>query len=331
MAQPKRHPDELSTEAARDLIDAVARANPGIFIITGGDPMQRDDLLPLVRHASGRGLRVALSPSATPRFLEADLRAFRKAGVRRISFSLDGATEATHDAFRGVPGTAARTYAAIAAAQEAGIGIQINTTITRQNLGELEAFRPLLVSLKPETWTLFLLVPTGRGKTSDLITASEAEALFLRLAEWEQEAAVPFRIKTTEGQHYRRVSLQRWAARGGKRPPRPLPIGDGKGFVFISHTGEVYPSGFLPLSAGNVKEGELLDLYRDAPLFRSLRAPDLLKGKCGRCDYRSLCGGSRARAHALTGDPLASDPLCLYEPSELGEPHEPTQPVPTPC
>jgi AdoMet-dependent heme synthase len=312
-ANRRHHPDELQTSEAKKLIDSVARANPGIFIITGGDPMQREDLLELIAYASGKGLRVALSPSATPKFLEADLKAYHQAGIKRMSFSLDGADPMTHDAFRGVDGTAELTMQAIQAAQQAGIEIQINTTMTRQNIGEFEDFKHVLSFMKPVVWTVFLLVPTGRGKVRDMLNGAEVEVLFQELADWEQHA--PYQIKTTEGQHFRRVAQQRWQLRGGRIEPKGVPINDGKGFVFISHTGEVCPSGFLPLVSGNVRREELIDVYRNAPVFKQLRDPDQLKGKCGRCEFRSLCGGSRARAYAVTGDYLAQEPLCIYQPA----------------
>lgn len=316
-ANRRHHPEELKTAESKRLIDQIARCNPGIFIITGGDPMQRADLLELVQYATGKGLRVALSPSATPKFLSTDMKPFHQAGVRRMSFSLDGAEPMTHDAFRGVEGTAEWTMEAIQSAQQVGIDIQINTTMTRQNIGEFDDFKHVVTMLKPAVWTVFMLVPTGRGKSRDMLNGLEVETLFQGLADWEQEA--PYEIKTTEGQHFRRVSLQRWKARGGRREPRIAAINDGKGFVFISHTGEICPSGFLPLPGGNVRKEELIDVYRNSPIFQQLRNPDALKGKCGRCEYRALCGGSRARAYAMTGDYLAPEPLCIYQPvsSEL--------------
>jgi radical SAM protein with 4Fe4S-binding SPASM domain len=274
-------------------------------------------LLELVEYATAKGLRVALSPSATPTFLSADLKPFRQAGVARMSFSLDGANPATHDAFRGVEGTAAWTVQAIDAAQKAGIEVQINTTMTRQNIDEFEEFKVVLANLKPVVWTTVLLVPTGRGKVRDMLTGAEVEALFEKLADWEQHA--PYQIKTTEGQHFRRVALQRWKARGGTREPKGVPINDGKGFVFISHTGEICPSGFLPLVGGNIRKEELITVYQQSPIFQRLRNPDLLKGKCGQCEFHALCGGSRARAYAVTGDYLAEEPLCIYQPAHKPE------------
>jgi len=311
-ANLSRHPLELSTEEAFRFVEQVERCRPALFVMTGGDPIRRLNLEALVRHATDRGLRVSLSPSATPEFARADLGEFKTAGVERISLSLDGASRGTHDRFRGVPGTWNWTMEAIANAALAGIPIQINTTFTRQNLGEFDEFVALLDEIRPALWSVFQLVPTGRGKVDDLLTAEEMENLFERLARLSLTA--PYDIKTTEGQHYRRVVLQQ--ARGGRTSASraPLGINDGKGFVFVSHIGNIQPSGFLPLSAGNVRKDELLEVYRHSPLFRELRNPSLLNGKCGRCEFKSICGGSRARAYAMTGDHLGEEPLCVYQP-----------------
>lgn len=308
----RRDPRELKGAQVDRFLDQVARARPQVFVLTGGDPMMRPDLLDIVASASERGLQVSLSPSATPRFVKADLCKFRDVGLKRVSLSIDGATRETHDSFRGVPGTWDRTMEAVVAAREAGIEVQINTTFTRQNIAEFPAFVRLLKDIKPMLWSVFQLVPTGRGKEEDLLTGYQMEALFEAL--YELSLRVPYAIKTTEGQHYRRVALQMWKRNPHHNKPAILPINDGNGFVFVSHTGDIQPSGFLPLTAGNVRDQELLDVYRDSPLFQELRNPDLLKGKCARCDFRTICGGSRARAYAMTGDYLAQEPLCIYQP-----------------
>jgi radical SAM protein with 4Fe4S-binding SPASM domain len=318
-AQPRRNPCEVDGAAAHDLIDQVARARPAIFILTGGDPMCRPDLPELIEYASGLGLRVALSPSATPRWLRADLPGLKECGLQGISLSLDGACEETHDAFRGVKGTWKRTMLGYEAARDAGLSIQINTTITKQNLGELDEFVELLSDMEPKMWSVFQLIPTGRAESADMIDGHEMEALFERLADLSGE--VPFAIKTTEGHHFRRVMIQKGKFQRGA--PGLQGIGDGKGFVFISHAGEIFPSGFLPMNAGNVRSDELIDVYRDNPLFRSLRDPGQLKGKCARCEFRVICGGSRARAFGMTGDALAADPLCIYQPREHSTPATP--------
>ena len=311
-AMPCAAPEELSREEGLELIDQIARANPTVLVITGGDPMERADLVDLVRRASDAGLRVALSPSATPRFLAADLSELRDAGVRRISLSVDGATAETHDSFRGVRGTWNWTLQAALKIQQAGLELQINTTFTRQNIHEYNQMVEVVSALNPVLWSVFQLVPTGRASLGDLLTGEEMENLFQRL--WETSQKVCFDIKTTEGQHYRRVVAQRNAAVGRRSFQPPVGVNDGRGFVFVSHTGEVYPSGFLPLTAGNVRQGELLDFYRDSPVFRALRDEEHFGGKCGYCEFRRLCGGSRARAYAMTGDYLASEPLCEYQP-----------------
>lgn len=311
-AQLRRHPLELDTHESRRLIEQVHRAQPQLFVLTGGDPIRRPDLKELIAHATALGLRVALSPSATPEFVAEDFDELRRLGVARISLSLDGATRESHDAFRGVPGVWDWTMAALAKARAAGLPVQINTTFTRQNLPEFDAFTVLLETLRPVLWSVFQLVPTGRGRTEDLLDAGEMERLFERLA--DLAAVAPYDIKTTEGQHYRRVVRQRTRRLGALSRRAPPGINDGKGFVFISHLGAICPSGFLPLEAGNVRRDELIEVYRDHPLFRALRDPDQLGGKCGRCEFRHVCGGSRARAYALTGDPLAEEPLCAWQP-----------------
>lgn len=308
----RRDPRELRDSDLERVLDQVARAKPKVFVLTGGDPMMRTDLLDIVFGATQRGLDVAMSPSATPRFVKADLCRFREAGLKRVSLSLDGATRESHDAFRGVPGTWDRTMESIGAAREAGLEVQINTTFTRHNLAEFAAFTALLDRIRPALWSVFQLVPTGRAKRGDLLDAAEMELLFERL--YALSRRVPYPIKTTEGQHYRRVALQQWRQNPDGQKPMLFPVNDGNGFVFISHTGDIQPSGFLPLTAGNVRHHELLDVYRHAPLFRELRDASLLRGKCARCEYRALCGGSRARAFAMSGDYLAEEPLCIYEP-----------------
>lgn len=313
-ARPGRHPLELSTAEGRRLIDQIARANPSVLVLTGGDPMERTDLPELIEYATEQGLRVALSPSATTRFLEADLQDLKRRGLVRIAMSLDGASREVHDAFRGVPGTWELTMKALLKTVKAKIPVQINTTFSRQNIHEFDQFPPILKCIKPALWSVFLLVPTGRAQVDDMLSADEVEHLFNRIHDLSETA--PYDIKTTEGQHYRRIMLQRSSVGARRVSSRaPLGINDGKGFAFVSHTGDVCPSGFLPLPAGNVRTGELLDIYRDHPLFRQLRDTGLLKGKCGRCEYRNICGGSRSRAYAVSGDFLAEEPLCAYQPA----------------
>lgn len=313
-AQSHRHPDELTGDEAKKLIGQLAELNPPMLILTGGDPLMRSDCLDLVREARSAGLHVSLSPSATQRLMNADFAELKSAGVERISLSLDGATKQSHDAFRGVEGTFVRTIAAVHRAHAAGLGVQINTTLTRSNIGEFAAFRKLMFELKPDMWSVFLLVPTGRAGAADLPDAADVEHVFEEMADLVGQA--PFAIKTTEGHHFRRVLIQKKGAGGRQRPGMRSPLGirDGRGVMFISHTGVVSPSGFLPFDCGNVRDEHPAEIYRHHPLFVSLRDNDALGGKCGRCEFRAVCGGSRARAFGVTGDPFAEDPSCIHQP-----------------
>lgn len=330
-AQPLRSRLELSTEEGKDLIDQVARMGAPLFVLTGGDPLKRSDIYDLVEYGTHRGVRMSMTPSATPLLTRAAIARLQHCGLARLAISLDGSTAGIHDAFRGVSGSYALTLDAVRWASETGLPIQINTTITRRNLADFESMVTLLKTFDMVLWSVFFLVPTGRGQLQDLITAEEFEEVFAKLAEVSQ--TVPFDIKTTEAQHYRRYLAQKRAAqrRNNALAPVPPPIrplgdgigraprglNDGKGFVFISHQGEVFPSGFLPLAAGNVRRQPLEEIYRNAPLFKQLRDTSNLKGKCGVCEFREICGGSRSRAYALTGDPFAADPSCIYQPREL--------------
>ena len=315
IAQPKAHPEELNHEEALALVDEIAELAPPMLVLTGGDPMMRRDIFDIIERATARGLRVALSPAATNRLLHTDFHKLRDAGVVSMSLSLDGATQATHDAFRGVPHTFERTLQAARMAKEAGIQLQINTTISRSTLPELEGFVDILKEIQPDVWSVFLLVPTGRATLEELPGATELETLWSRLLELRSE--LPFAIKTTEGHHYRRALMQAARSSGAPAPRHMVPTRDGKGVAFISHVGEIQPSGFLPLTAGNVRTDKLADIYRSHPLFVQLRNDDALGGKCGRCEYRRMCGGSRARAYGSCGDMMAAEPLCNYIPAAL--------------
>lgn len=308
-AIPRRDPRELQGDEVEAFLDQVAEIQPLFFVLTGGDPANRSDLAAIVASATRRGLRVAISPSATPRLVHSDFHKLRAAGVERLSLSLDGASQATHDAFRGVPGTWAWTYQAIDKARAAGIEVQINTTFSRTNIGEFAEFLQILEAIQPSLWSVFLLVPTGRATANEMLSPGATEKLFEGLVTYSEHCGFP--IKTTEGPHYRRVLRSRNQT---QNPWSAAATNDGKGFVFISHTGEIQPSGFLPLTCGNVRTDNLLSVYRESPVFQSLRDPEKLRGKCGYCEYRQICGGSRARAYAFTGDWLAEDPSCSYQP-----------------
>ena len=313
-AQHRRDPNELTPAEALRVVDQLAELAPPMLILTGGDPLMRPDVLDIAARATAAGIRIGLSPSATARLVNYDFKAIRAAGIERMSLSLDGSTRETHDAFRGVTGTFDRTLRAMELAREAGISLQINTTLTRSNIHEFHAFRDLMFEWKPEMWSVFILVPTGRAGANDVPHPEDLERVFEEMADLAGTA--PFAIKTTEGHHFRRVLAQRGKGGAAGRPGMRAPLGirDGRGVMFISHTGEVSPSGFLPIVCGNVRESTAASIYRENPLFISLRDSDALGGKCGICEFRTICGGSRSRAYGITGDPFAADPACFYQP-----------------
>lgn len=313
-AKPDRHPDELTTAEGKTLLDeARAFGESQLVVLSGGDPLARDDLLELVDYGTNQGLLMTLTPSGTDSLTPGVIDDLVAADLRRMALSLDGATAAAHDEFRGEPGSFEQTIAAAEAAREAGLPLQINTTVCRETVSELPAIRELVQDLGAVLWSVFFLVPVGRGRVLSPVSPDRAEAIMEWLVEVQEESG--FRIKTTEAPHYRRVAHQYHDESIGRAG-----ITAGDGFAFVSHVGEVYPSGFLPASAGNVREGSVVDLYRDSTLFTSLRDPDALRGKCGACPFKQVCGGSRSRAHAYTGDPLESDPLCAYVPPEYDGP-----------
>lgn len=317
-----RHPNELNTEESFLMIDQVGECGNPLFVLTGGDPMKRPDLFDIIPYAVRKGLRVAMTPSGTPLMTQQVVEGLKKVGLSRLAVSLDGSCPEVHDHFRQVPGSYRWTMNCIEYAHEVSLEVQINTTVSRHNLSDLEHLAELLERKKISLWSVFFLVPTGRGKVEDEITPEDYEAVFQFLADRYLKSS--FDIKTTAAPHYRRVLLQRLKSLPAHDRPQKLaqagPIGraagvnEGRGFIFVSHTGEIYPSGFLPISAGNVKRDRLIDVYRNSALFRDLRDPDKLEGKCGYCEYRTICSGSRARAYALTGNYLAEEPFCAYFP-----------------
>jgi radical SAM protein len=323
-AVPRRDPGELTTIEGFRLIDEIRAFGdrPPLLVLTGGDPMRRSDLAELVGYASRAGLSVALTPSGTAAATRRRLEELRDAGLRRVAVSLDGPDAATHDAFRGVRGSYDWTMRIIDAVRELELPLQVNSTISRLTLPHFPAMVARVSELPIVLWAVFFLVQTGRGAALDQIDAQECEDVLERLH--DLSATVPFGIKTTEAPHYHRVIRQRRlpvpqgppagpAARPGAiRAPRS--VTDGNGFVFVDHLGAICPSGFLPLDCGNVRRDSLVRIYREHELFVRLRDPRALLGKCGRCEFAGVCGGSRARARAATGSPFASDPLCVYEP-----------------
>jgi AdoMet-dependent heme synthase len=315
----RRDPRELTTEEGFALIDQVRSFGtpPPLLVLTGGDPMWRKDLAQLVGHASRAGLTVALTPSGTAMPTRQRLAELKEAGLSRVAVSLDGPDPASHDAFRGIKGSYAYTLKIIEAVADLGLPLQINSTVSRRTLSLLPALAERVAGFPLTLWAVFFLVQTGRGASLEQITADECEEVLAFLDGLSRRAG--FGIKTTEAPHYRRVQARHEQAGVGPGPGRrqlraPRAVNDGNGFVFVDHVGDICPSGFLPMPRGNARAGRLVETYREDRVFRQLRDPDALGGRCGRCEWRAVCGGSRSRAFAATGDPFAEDPLCAYQP-----------------
>jgi radical SAM protein len=319
-AQSERDPRELTTGQGYRLLDEIRSFGEPLMVFTGGDPLKRPDLYALIRYSVGLGLRTNVTPSATPLLTAEAIQGFQDSGVTRMAISLDGPDAATHDEFRGTPGTFDRALFALRHARDIGLDTQLQTTVTRRNMARLPEVAEIAREVRTKMWSLFFLIVTGRAEESDDLLAPEYERVFEFL--YELSKSVPFGVKTTEAMHYRRYVAQRIRAEGGVAENesargvawRTAGVSDGKGFVFVSHTGEIFPSGFLPVSGGNVLRDSLTGVYRDSSLFRSLRDTAKRGGKCGLCEYTRICGGSRSRAYALTGDFLAEDPRCIYQP-----------------
>lgn len=346
-AQHKRDPRELTTDEGKRLIDQLAGfGNQPILVLTGGDPLMRRDLFELAAHADAAGLRVSLTPTATALATPERMRQAREAGVRRVAFSIDAADAATHDQFRGFSGSFERTMAGLRTAAAEGLPVQVNTTVYANNVDHLERMVPMLQEHGVVQWSVFFLVPTGRGDRLPMLDAEGHERALNWLYDLSQDA--PFDVKATAAPHYRRIAIERARAAASADAgdaasgrvagagyryedglDRPMKgVNDGRGFMFVSHIGEVTPSGFLPIVAGNVRDTDPVEIYRNAPLFRELRDPELLKGKCGICRYKVVCGGSRARAFGVTGDYLAEDSSCVYQPGSDPEPAQRSAPQP---
>ena len=315
-AVPHRDPAELTTAEGEQLLERLAAFGAPLphLVLTGGDPFKRPDLFRLIAAARARDFRVSVAPSATPLVTSEAIACLKEAGVEAISLSLDGSIPERHDAFRGVFGTFDRTIAAARTARNAELPFQVNTLVAEETLGDLPAIYELVTGLGAARWSLFFLVPVGRGVFLRPITAGACERLFAWLVDLAGTGGPV--VTTTEAPHFRRVLLQekRCGAGGGDGRGHGSGIRDGNGVMFISHTGEVQPSGFLPLVAGNVRTEDPVTIYRESDLFHRLRQPDCFAGRCGRCEFRWQCGGSRARAYAASRNPFGEDPLCVYEP-----------------
>lgn len=321
-AQAGAYEGELSLGEIKKVIDNVAAHFQPIVILTGGEPMLRPDLLDIVRYTRGAGLRPVMATCGTM-LTEDRARELLEAGVQRISVSLDGPDAASHDAFRGVPGAFAASLAGIEAARNADLPFQVNTTVTRHNMNDVARILDLAVKLGAAAFHPFLLVPIGRGKelVDDLLNAEEYERVLHQIYDMSQSSPIPF--KPTCAPHYYRVLRQREKEQGREVTPETHGLDamskgclGGTGFVFISHTGDVQICGFLDEKAGNVRESsyDFVRIWRESPLFLAMRDFRRYKGKCGICEFRRWCGGCRARAFAMTGDYLESEPYCAYVP-----------------
>ncbi|AZU61232.1 TIGR04053 family radical SAM/SPASM domain-containing protein [Neobacillus mesonae] len=338
-AQYTRDPRELTFEEGKNLIDQIYDMNNPMLVFTGGDPLMRPDVFDIAKYAVEKGVRVSMTPSATPNVTIEAMRKAKEVGLSRWAFSLDGPKPEIHDHFRGTSGSFALTMERIKYLHELDMPIQINTVVSRYNYEHLDEMARLVEELDCVLWSVFFLVPTGRGQAEDMISPVEHEKVLRWL--YDLSKRVSFDIKTTEAMHYRRVVIQQKMREAKEQTDEinylsaltekgltgsidglgraPKGVNDGNGFVFISHIGDVYPSGLLPIKAGNVRDTPLAEIYRESPIFKALRNPDGFKGKCGVCEFRYVCGGSRSRAYAMTGDYLESEPFCVYIPKALRE------------
>lgn len=348
-AQTAPEPDELTTEEVYGLIDQLADFSSPIFVISGGEPLMRPDIYDIAAYGTQRGLRVAVSPNGT--LLTRDtVGKLIEAGVKRVSVSIDGSTAERHDAIRGVPGAFDGAMDGLARCRTAGLGFQLNTTVMRQTRDDLQAVRDLAVHIGAEAWHVFMLVPTGRGKIDDEVSPDEYEAILNEIYAMTKSSPIPIRV--TCGPHFMRVVAQkrrfergkgqdppnlvyprkmehgqptgrhgdngRLPAQGGQHPghldrtTRGCLAGDG--YCFISYRGDVTPCGYFPVVAGNVRQQPFREIYLESQLFRELRNLEGYGGKCGACEFLGVCGGCRARAYSLTGDYLAEEPYCIYQP-----------------
>ena len=355
-AQTAPEPDELTTNQVFSLIDQLAEWSQPIFVISGGEPLMRPDIFEIAAHGTRRGLRVAVSPNGTL-LTDEVVQNLIEAGVKRISVSIDGSTAERHDAIRGVPGAFDAAMEGLARCRKAGLGFQLNTTVMRQTRADLSATRDLGVRIGAEAWHVFMLVPTGRGKIDDEVSPHEYEAILNEIYAMTRISPIPFRV--TCGPHFMRIVAEnrrhdrrqpnlvgtgggKHAHQGGNmhahqggnsgghpgddkhahpggldRTTRGCLAGDG--YCFISYRGDVTPCGYFPVAAGNIRDKAFREIYVESSLFRSLRHLEGFGGKCGVCEFLRVCGGCRARAYSLTGDYLAEEPYCVYQPRRVPE------------
>lgn len=328
---------ELATADAARFVDSLAgfgMPRP-VLIATGGDVLLRHDLDAMLDRARALKLPVGLAPSVTPLLTRDRVVGLRRRGVQIASISLDGATPATHDGVRGVRGHFGKTIAALRVLRGGGLTVQVNTVVMRDTVNELPAVARIVKESGASIWEVFFLVRLGRGRALRELTPAENEDVCHFLVDASQYGFV---VRTVEAPFFRRVVARRKEVPIDESEFGPLyeqltaalrkELGepttasrahtkgtrDGRGILFVGHDGEIYPSGFLPVSLGNVRSHDIVRVYREHPLLRRIRAADF-GGRCGECVYREMCGGSRARAFASVADPLAEDPGCAYQPT----------------
>jgi AdoMet-dependent heme synthase len=335
-AVPEAHPNELKFDDGIRLLDQILGFGDPLpqLILTGGDPLRRPDLHDIIREARKRGIGVSITPAATPALTREVLEKLVELGVDGLGLSLDGSSADKHDSIRGVPGTFDRTVQAMRWAQELKMPLQVNTLVSAETAHDLPGIYEVLKPLGLARWSLFFLIAVGRGKVLAPLEPAEAEEVMRWIFETSKTA--PFVVSTTEAPSYRRVAIEQMKADGMtgeqiRRSPayRAFGIRDGHGIMFVSHTGEICPAGFLPVGAGNILKNELSDIYRNSEVFHALHDPTQFEDRCGQCEYHALCGGSRARAFEATGSYLATDPLCLYEPHSHSHSHAVSPPPPS--
>ncbi len=329
-------PQDLTTEESFRLIDQIRETGRPVFVLSGGEPLFRPDIYEIARYATDVGLPVALATNGT-QIDDAVAQKIKDSGVKRVSISFDGADAETHDMFRGLPGSFDAAVRGFKALRNVGIPVQINTTVANHNKAQLEAMLQLAKDLDAVGLHLFLLVPVGCGveiAEEQMINAAEYEQVLNWLYDTEQ-AETDLQLKATCAPHYFRVMRMRRAEDKRKGLYKNLPASHdrqvnghphgqmhaatkgclaGTGVTFVSHRGEIFPCGYLPVEAGNVRKQSFGDIWQNSPLFAELRDPDLLEGKCGACQFKSLCSGCRARAYGMTGNYLAEEPFCAYQP-----------------
>jgi radical SAM protein with 4Fe4S-binding SPASM domain len=324
----------LTTEEGFALLTNIASlGGPTVVILTGGEPLTRPDLFELAEFGTGLGLHMVASPDDGRLLTSETVARLKAAGIQRISFSLHYPEPEESDRFSRTPGAFAAAMRGLANLRAANLPFQINTTVTRRNAERLPRMYDLVLSLEPVCWDLFFLIPTGRARMleADEMPPEQYEQTLNWL--YDLQARSPLTVKQTCAPHFRRVERQRAKASGGDArrtlaASGPFAPSDysrrhssasrgcmsGNGFCFVSHTGEVHGCGYLPISAGNVRERPFGEIYRTSPLFADLRDAGKLSGKCGLCEYKQLCGGCRARAYAASGDYLGEEPYCVYQP-----------------